>query len=139
MLTHTHTHKNKTYKQTHTYIHIHTHTQKKNPTKTPKHTHNTYTHTHTHNNKNKTKNTHTTHIVREETSCHQLAVRVLLYASSHRQNNTYHSLCYTSCGALAGMRNSSRGPQWRIDPTTHRTMSGATSRSHMHKCITHYF
>ena len=24
--------------------------------------------------------------------------------------NTYHSLCYTSCGALAGKRNSSMGP-----------------------------
>ena len=39
----------------------------------------------------------------------QLA-RVLLYASSHRQDNTYHSLCYTSRGALAGTRNSSMGP-----------------------------
>ena len=29
---------------------------------------------------------------------------VLLYASSHRQDNTYHSLCYTSRGALTGMR-----------------------------------
>ena len=35
---------------------------------------------------------------------------VLLYAPSHRQDNTYHSLCYTSRGALAGMRNSSMGP-----------------------------
>ena len=25
-----------------------------------------------------------------------------LYAPSHRQDSTYHSLCYTSCGALAG-------------------------------------
>ena len=33
-----------------------------------------------------------------------------LYAPSHRQDNTYHSLCYTSRGALAGMRNSSMGP-----------------------------
>ena len=32
------------------------------------------------------------------------------YAPSHRQNSTYHGLCYTSCGALAGMRNSSMGP-----------------------------
>ena len=39
-----------------------------------------------------------------------LAARVLLYASSHRQDNTYHSLCYTSRGALAGTRNSSMGP-----------------------------
>ena len=53
---------------------------------------------------------------------------------SHRQDNTYHGLCYTSRGALAGTRNSSMGPPWRIDPTTHRTMSerfyhGATSHS----------
>ena len=34
-----------------------------------------------------------------------------IYASSHRQDSTYHSLCYTSCGALAGTRNSSTGPQ----------------------------
>ena len=26
------------------------------------------------------------------------------------QDNTYHSLCYTNCGALAGTRNSSMGP-----------------------------
>ena len=39
-----------------------------------------------------------------------LAARVLLYASSHRQDNTYHGLCYTSYGALAGTRNSSMGP-----------------------------
>ena len=30
----------------------------------------------------------------------RLAARVLLYASSHRQVNTYHGLCYTSRGAL---------------------------------------
>ena len=29
---------------------------------------------------------------------------------SHRQDNTYHGLCYTSRGALAGTRNSSMGP-----------------------------
>ena len=48
--------------------------------------------------------------------------RVLLYAPSHRQDSTYHGLCYTSCGALAGMRNSSMGPphegsiRWPIAP-----------------------
>ena len=58
----------------------------------------------------------TTQIAREETRCchigysFRLAARVLLYASSHIQANTYHSLCYTSRGALAGMRNSSMGP-----------------------------
>ena len=36
--------------------------------------------------------------------------KVLLYAPSHRQDSTYHSLCYTSHGALAGTRNSSMGP-----------------------------
>ena len=40
----------------------------------------------------------------------RLAARVLLYASSHRQDNTYHGLCYTSRGALAGTRNSSMDP-----------------------------
>ena len=55
-------------------------------------------------------------IVREETRCrhigysYRLAARVLLYAPSHRQDNTYHGLCYTSRGALAGTRNSSMGP-----------------------------
>ena len=29
---------------------------------------------------------------------------------SHRQDNTYYGLCYTSRGALAGTRNSSMGP-----------------------------
>ena len=55
-------------------------------------------------------------IVRKETRCchigysFRLAARVLLYAPSHRQDNTYHGLCYTSRGALAGTRNSSMGP-----------------------------
>ena len=71
----------------------------------------------------------TTQIARKETRCHhmdysfRLAAWVLLYASSHRQDNTYHGVCYTSCGALAGTRNSSMGSPRRIDPTTYRTMS----------------
>ena len=40
----------------------------------------------------------------------RLTARVLLYAPSHRQDNTYHGLCLTSRGALAGTRNSSMGP-----------------------------
>ena len=57
-------------------------------------------------------------IVRKETRCHhigysyRLTARVLLYAPSHRQDSTYHSLCYTSRGALAGTRNSSMGPPY---------------------------
>ena len=31
--------------------------------------------------------------------------KVLLYAPTHRQDSTYHILCYTSRGALAGTRN----------------------------------
>ena len=40
----------------------------------------------------------------------RLAARVLLYAPSNRQDSTYHGLCYTSRGALAGSRNISMGP-----------------------------
>ena len=55
-------------------------------------------------------------IVRKETCCCHigyslwLTARVLLYASSHRQDNIYHSFCYASRWALAGWRNSSMGP-----------------------------
>ena len=55
-------------------------------------------------------------IVRKETHCrhigysYRLTARVLLYASSNRQDNTYDGLYYTSRGALAGTRNSSMGP-----------------------------
>ena len=86
-------------------------------------------------------------IGRKETHCRhigysfRLTATVLLYAPSHRQDNTYHGLCYTSRGALAGTRNSSNGSTpWRIDPTTHRTMSersyhGATSHSERLVCF----
>ena len=53
-------------------------------------------------------------IVRKETRCRHigysygLTARVLLYAPSHRQDNTYHGLCYTSRGALAGTRNTQK-------------------------------
>ena len=40
----------------------------------------------------------------------RLAARVLLYASSNIQDDTYHGLCYTSRGALVGTRHSSMGP-----------------------------
>ena len=44
----------------------------------------------------------------------RLTARVLLYAPSHRLDNTYHSLWYTSRGALAGTRNSSMGSPCQI-------------------------
>ena len=60
--------------------------------------------------------THSTHSIYGLTRCchigysYRLTARVLLYAPSHRQDNTYHGLYYTSRGALAGRRNSSMGP-----------------------------
>ena len=50
-------------------------------------------------------------IVREETRCrhigysYRLTAWVLLYAPSHRQDSTFHDLCYTSRGALAWAHN----------------------------------
>ena len=55
-------------------------------------------------------------IVRKQTRCrhigysYRLKARVLLYASSHRQDNTYLGIWCTSRGALAGTRNSSMSP-----------------------------
>ena len=54
------------------------------------------------------------HSSREENYCchymgysFQLTARDFLYASSLGQHSTYHGLCYTSRGALAGTRSSS--------------------------------
>ena len=67
-------------------------------------------------------------IVRKETRCRhigysfRLTARVSLYAPSHRQDSTYHGLCYTSRGALAGTRNRSRVHHMRDrsdDPSHH--------------------
>ena len=44
-----------------------------------------------------------------------------LYCVIH---STCYSLCYTSHGALVGMKNSPMGPSWRIDLMTHRTRKG---------------
>ena len=71
-------------------------------------------------------------IVRKETRCrhigfsYRLTARVLLYAPSHRQDNTYHGLCYTSCGALLGsiaqwvhpMRDRSDDPRTMTERST---------------------
>ena len=64
-------------------------------------------------------------IERMETRCHhigysyRLTARVLLYAPSHRQDSTYHGLCYTSRGALAGTRNSSMGRSCQVHYEIH--------------------
>ena len=39
--------------------------------------------------------------------------------------STYHGLCYTSHGALAGTRNSSMGSSWRINPTNNRIITNS--------------
>ena len=39
--------------------------------------------------------------------------------------------CYTSRGALAGARNRSMGPPWRIDPTTNRITSGHSTTANV--------
>ena len=51
------------------------------------------------------------HLAREQTHgrnymsySFRLAARILLYTPFHRQDSTYHSLSYTSHGALDGMR-----------------------------------
>ena len=74
-------------------------------------------------------------IVRKEPRCrhigysYQLTARVLLYAPSHRQDNTYHGLCYISRGALAGTRNSSMGPPHEGSIHERTLYLWATSRS----------
>ena len=74
-------------------------------------------------------------IVRKETRCRhigysfRLTARVLLlYAPSHIQDSTYHGLCYTSCEALAGTRNSSMGyceVPCCHGPNEHRTLQSS--------------
>ena len=100
--------------------------------------------------------THSTHfiygymailIVRKETRCrhigysYRLTARVLLYAPSHIQDDTYHGLCYTSRGALAGTRNSSMGP--RHEGSIRRPTSAfrciVTTRKVVHQLINKLF
>ena len=88
-------------------------------------------------------------IVRKETRCRhicysfRLAARVLLYAPSHRQDSTYHGLCYTSRGALAEREIA----QWvhpmkdrSDDPSLHERTSLPRSYISLHCCeIRHRF
>ena len=68
------------------------------------------------------------HSVREETRCRRYTGYSFRLARVHLyyhliQECIYHGPCYTSRGALAVTRNSSMGPLWGIDITSHRTMS----------------
>ena len=96
-------------------------------------------------------------IAREETRCchmgysFRLTARVLLYAPSHTQDNTYHGLCYPSRGALAGKKN--RSTRWPIGPWTNalprRDVSllccnsllwmCTSNKSHSHRVLQTYF
>ena len=57
----------------------------------------------------------------------RLAARDVLCSPFYRHNTTYYGFCYTSCGALAGMRNSSMDPPREIDPTTNHITSGCST------------
>ena len=83
-------------------------------------------------------------IVREETRCRhigysfRLTARVVLYAPFHRQDSTYHGLCYTSRGALAGTRNSSVGSPMKDrsdDPSHHERTLLPRSYISLHWCF----
>ena len=82
----------------------------------------------------------TTQIARAKTRYRHMGYSFRVAARLILQDNTYHGLCYTSRGALAGTRISSDGPPWWIDPTTHRIMSGRSITGTLKKnyyCILH--
>ena len=63
----------------------------------------------------------------------RLAANNPLYAPSHRQDSTHNGLCYTSCGALAGTRNSSMDP-----PTTLHTHLASYIQGVIIVCYCHH-
>ena len=91
-------------------------------------------------------------IAREETRCRhmgysfRLAARVLLYAPSHRQDSTYHGLCYTSRGALAGtpkikcvtgklaLKKHQNAVVWHVHVNIH-TYVHAYIHTYIHTCL----
>ena len=48
-------------------------------------------------------------------------------------DTSYHALCYTSRGTLAGMRNNDVGLPRGLDPTTRRTTSRSTGGGTVHR------
>ena len=68
--------------------------------------------------------------------------KVFLYAPSHRQDSTNHSLWYTSRVALAGTRNSSKGPphEGSIQRPIARWANALTTELHLtqfqNECLT---
>ena len=68
-----------------------------------------------------------TQTAKEETCYHHYMGYSFRLAASHTQDSTHYGLWYTSHGALDNrMRNSSMGPPWRIDLTTHCIMNTQT-------------
>ena len=53
----------------------------------------------------------------------RLTARVLLYAPSHRQDSTYHNICWPVVEHWVEKDIAQCVHPWRIDPMTHRTMS----------------
>ena len=85
----------------------------------------------------------TTQIMNEETSwcffkgySFQSKTMDLFYAPPHRQDCTYHGLCYTSCQALTEMRNSSMdssiGIVWSVSPQHHEWATIKSSKYQDH-------
>ena len=68
----------------------------------------------------------------------RLTARVLLYAPSHRQDITYHGLCYSSRVALAGTRSSSVGSphEGSIRRPIVPRANALTTELHLAPCIT---
>ena len=63
----------------------------------------------------------------------------LLYASYHRQDNTYHGFCYNSRGALAGTINGSMGPPWRINPWANALTTQLHLAPQQKECVEVYY
>ena len=78
-------------------------------------------------------------IVRKETRFRhmgysfRLTARVLLYAPSHRQDSTYHSLCYACRGALVRTRNSSVIDWKQIPDNMHINFANGMAYLHLRK------
>ena len=81
-------------------------------------------------------------IVRKETRCrhigysYRLAARVLLYAPSHRQDNTYHGLCYTSfeLGVSSSLSTTSKPLSWTVSTYNRDVFRTITLHLHYDWC-----
>ena len=73
-------------------------------------------------------------IVRKETRCRHIGYSYWLTARVFYMHHSTDRITHTTAssrGALAGTRNSSMGPPWRIDLTSHRTTSEHSYHSYI--------